>query len=472
MKFNIPSNIASENLFLVNFSDLENRLEPEYYKPSIVAIENSIREKSSKKLRDFIDNISSGATPSVKEENKYYATKEDGTPFLRVQNLNPNGQLDLEDVKYINKETHEGYLKRSQVAEGDLLVKITGVGRMAIASVAPKDFVGNTNQHMVVIRTGNREVSEYLANYLNLDLVENLATRRATGATRPALDYPALKSIPIIENINFSTLRDAIDKKIDKDKEASEILNSIDEYLLEELGIEIPKIKNDLENRLFYSLLSEVSGDRIEAEFYSKENRAIQEAIAKSKYELKKIKSKCNFIAGYAFSSSDYVDFSSCQLITIKNIKKNVINTSNATYLPNNFYEKYSRFKIVKDDLLIAMTGATIGKVGIYEKESNSLLNQRNGIIRSTNLNVFYLMNLLNLECFQKMILRYSVGGAQPNISESAIMNLQIPLPNKEVQDSIARNIINLREKAAKIQTEAENILINAKQKIEQQLLN
>ncbi len=53
-----------------------------------------------------------------------------------------------------------------------LLVKITGVGRMAIASVAPENFVANTNQHMVVIKPKNIS-SKYLAQYLNLDLVRS-----------------------------------------------------------------------------------------------------------------------------------------------------------------------------------------------------------------------------------------------------------------------------------------------------------
>lgn len=43
---------------------------------------------------------------------------------------------------------------------------------MAIAAVAPKDFVGNTNQHMVVVKTGNTDISKYLARYLNLDIIE------------------------------------------------------------------------------------------------------------------------------------------------------------------------------------------------------------------------------------------------------------------------------------------------------------
>ena len=149
---------------------------------------------------------------------------------------------------YINKETHNGLLARSQVAEGDLLVKITGVGRMAVASVAPQGFVGNTNQHMVVIKTGDPELSKYLARYLNLDIVEKVASRHSTGGTRPALDYPSLKNIPVIEGVDFSKIDEAISSKKQKENESQQLIDSIDSYLLEELDVVLPEIKTDLKN--------------------------------------------------------------------------------------------------------------------------------------------------------------------------------------------------------------------------------
>lgn len=71
---------------------------------------------------------------------------------------------------------------------------------MAVASVAPEGFVGNINQHVCVIKTGDRKISEILAAFLNTDIVERLASRRSAGGTRPASDYPALLSIPIIDD--------------------------------------------------------------------------------------------------------------------------------------------------------------------------------------------------------------------------------------------------------------------------------
>ena len=133
--------------------------------------------------------------------------------------------------------------------------------------------------------------------------------------------------------------------------------------------------------------------------------------------------------------------------------------------------EGYKNLRINKNDLLIAMTGATIGKVGIFESDEKSLLNQRNGIIRSKEINTYYLMNLLNTDIFQSVILRNSVGGAQPNISETYIMKTKIPLPPLEKQKEIALHIEQIRKKAKHLQQEAVQGIQNAKQEVEKIIL-
>ncbi|WP_270991565.1 restriction endonuclease subunit S [Campylobacter upsaliensis] len=139
-------------------------------------------------------------------------------------------------------------LNRSQVFENDLIITITG--RLGTAAVAPKGFIGNINQHSVVIKTKNLQISRAIATFLNTDIGEKLASRRATGGTRPALDYKALKSIPIIYN---ETIYHIIEKTnqlaLQKENKAKELLDSIDSYLLEELGIILPeKANNTLES--------------------------------------------------------------------------------------------------------------------------------------------------------------------------------------------------------------------------------
>ena len=73
----------------------------------VVDLEEKVKTQEPLPLRHYVQRIASGATPKTTEYEKYYSGKENGIPFLRVQNLSPTGVLDTENVKYINKITHE-----------------------------------------------------------------------------------------------------------------------------------------------------------------------------------------------------------------------------------------------------------------------------------------------------------------------------------------------------------------------------
>ena len=148
-------------------------------------------------LGALIRDISSGATPKVDEN---YYTDSSGIPFLRVQNVTNQG-IDLSDAKFITPEVHNGMLKRSQLKKDDLVFTITG--RIGSVAVVPDNFEGNINQHSVRFHLKERITNttinpSYVAAFLNSELGKSLAIREVTGGTRPALDYKALKSLPII----------------------------------------------------------------------------------------------------------------------------------------------------------------------------------------------------------------------------------------------------------------------------------
>ena len=469
--YTISKKLNPNKVFILQKSEINKRFDPLFYVPELLDLEKRILSKKPSKLRNFVKSISSGATPRRDEEDKYYSTPENGIPFLRVQNITQYG-LDLSDVKYINTETHNSLLKRSQVEEDDLLVTITG--RIASSAVAPKGFIGNINQHSVVIKTHNRETSEMLACYLNTSIGQKLANRLATGGTRLALDYPALLSIPIIVNDKILAItKKVILEKKENEEKSKNLLNSIDTYLLKELGITLPeKEENTLKSRMFTTSISELSGSRFDPYYHINYFNKVFQSIEKGKYEYSKMNQYVSFKAGYAFKSNDYVEKSECSLITIKNIKKNEIDLNDVTFLPSDFYELYKDFQINNEDLLIAMTGATIGKVGIYNHHNKALLNQRNGIIKPNSLNPIYLLSLLNLKIYQEIILRSSNGGAQPNISETDIMKISIPIPPIEKQLEIAEHISAIRKQAQDLKDQTKLLLEKANKEIEDILLN
>jgi restriction endonuclease S subunit len=445
----IMDKIANLNIFFHNRSELSNRLEVEYYRPELYEIEKLVKQRTTKKLSDFIIKIASGATPSVTEEDKYYSNKENGVPFLRVQNLQVNGKLNLQDVKYINYETHNTYLKRSQVSEFDLLVKITGVGRMAIASVAPEGFVGNTNQHLVVIKTGSREISEYLARFLNLDIVEKLASRRATGATRPALDYPALKSIPIIENLDFTALIDAeVNRSIMLDK-INELRIACDMYLLNELGISLTDYDNSLLNRVFISNFSDVTGGRLDPFSVTLKDKRIEGGL----FENVSLGQIAKIIKGQSITKAN----------TETGIYPVIAGGQSSPY-------KHNDFNHSGNVITVSASGAYAGYVWYH---SAPIFASDCSVIQSKDekkISTEFLYEILKLK--QPEIYTLQQGTGQPHVYPRDLMKLKIPLPDTIwKQMEIVNTVANFRKDIFTMQERADNLVSSAKIEIEKKIM-
>ncbi|MGI4751268.1 MAG: restriction endonuclease subunit S [Janthinobacterium lividum] len=470
MDFQLLKEHNPDNVFLLHRSELTSRLEVEYYKPSIYDIENLVKGHTLKKLSDFIVKIASGATPTLADAEKYYSDKETGIPFLRVQNLQTNGVLNLTDVKYINKETHEGYLKRSQVSEFDLLIKITGVGRMAIASVAPKGFIGNINQHIVVIKTGNKEISDYLAKYLNLDIVEKLASRRATGATRPALDYPALKSIPIIENIDFSIIDQAVKLKKEKDEQAKEILNSIDDYISTKLGISIPISNKNIPYITFEARLNEISGSRIDPNYISKYKLLVSQQSNYKLIRLKDILLKSpqyganeEAIKGEPLTGTRYIRIT--DINELGNLK------SESWVTAKNIEEKYL---LEKNNLLFARSGS-VGKCYLHKAINRPAIFAGyliRFVVDTSKADPNYIFYYCNSKVYWYWVAAIHRPAVQSNINSEEYKSLPIVLPDLDTQIEIATHISKLREYALQLQSEGFALLRNAKRTLERTITN
>ena len=150
-----------------------------------------------------------------------------------------------------------------------------------------------------------------------------------------------------------------------------------------------------------------------------------------------KLSDVCVFDNGYAFSSDNYNDCG-IPLIRISNITNTgSIDLSSCVFIqdvPSN------KFIVKSGDLLIAMSGATTGKMGVYLYEEDALLNQRVGNLKCTDA---MLQQYRNYYMFAKSdyILKIAYGGAQPNISAKAILDIDVMLPPLNEQHRIVAKI-------------------------------
>ncbi len=442
-------------------------------------MEKRVLAKQPEKLRDYVKGIASGATPKTAEVEKYYSDEENGKPFLRVQNLSPTGILEFDDCKYINEETHNGMLKRSQVSEGDLLVKITGVGRMAVASVAPENFEGNINQHVCVIKTGSKEVSEILAAYLNSDIGEKLASRRSTGGTRPALDYPALLSIPIIEDKRIIEItKKVVEQKKQNEAKTKKLLSSIDDYLLGELGINLPEPpENTLKNRMFRINLKEISENRFDPFYYQVYFNEVESLIKSSIFNVDNLKNLLSFIeSGSRPKGGASINDESILSLGGEHVNNFCeIEVKKAKYIPFEYHQNIISTETKLNDILFVKDGATTGKIGMINnvEYAGQNINEHVFMLRTVpSVNVFYFVNYLNSKSAQIIIRKLIAGATVTGITKDALKSLLIPIPPLNKQKEIANHISGIREQTQKLKDQTLEALKEASNEIEKILLN
>ena len=147
----------------------------------------------------------------------------------------------------------------------------------------------------------------------------------------------------------------------------------------------------------------------------------------------KRCKYLSTFLNGYAFDSKDLqIDFI-YPVIRIGDIKNGTIDTIHCCGVNDN--NGLDNYRVLKNDILLAMSGATVGKVGIADKTEYAYINQRVGIIRTKYPKFVYYC--LSTKEFIDYIILHANGSAQPNVSGDVYGEYVIPWPNLEKQTEI-----------------------------------
>ena len=180
-------------------------------------------------------------------------------------------------------------------------------------------------------------------------------------------------------------------------------------------------------------------------------------------WEIKKLGEVCDFQNGFAFKSNTY-RIEGLPIIRITNIQNQSLDTNDLVFFdPNDYKENFDRFKVFKNDLVIAMSGATTGKLGINKTNKVYYLNQRVGkFIPKDELLKPFLFYFLTTKVDES--LRIAAGAAQPNLSTEQINNFELPLPPIDQQQRIVAKLDEAFEAIEKAKANAEQNLKNAKE--------
>ena len=329
--------------------------------------------------------VGSGVTPRGGET----VYKSEGHSFVRSQNVGW-GHLQLDDIAFIDKETHLRQ-KNTELQLDDVLLNITGasIGRSAL--VNKQIAGGNVNQHVCIIRTKDNLVPAFLCNFLLSNHGQKQIDSFQAGGNRQGLNFEQIRSIKITipstkEQTKIATLLHLIDERI-----------ATQNKIIEDLK----KLKSAISKHLF-----------------------ARKDLLETTICLSNIATLKN---GYAFQSSKYNALGKWKILTITNVSgERYINDEDCNCiinLPNDIQDH----QVLKEgDILISLTG-NVGRVSLC-KNGDYLLNQRVGLLQlAKNVNQEFLYQILSSQKFENSMIACGQGAAQMNIGKGDVESYVLP---------------------------------------------
>lgn len=157
-------------------------------------------------------------------------------------------------------------------------------------------------------------------------------------------------------------------------------------------------------------------------------------------WEKVKLGDVCDLQNGFAFKSNLFKE-DGLPILRISNIQEDIISLEKLVYFSENDYSiDFERYKVHQNDLLIAMSGATTGKLGFNQSRKTFFLNQRVGkFLPHKTLNKKYLYYILSTKVEEN--LNISRGAAQPNLSTKQIKDIEFFLPPLAEQERIVAKL-------------------------------
>ncbi len=199
------------------------------------------------KAENLCEFITKGTTP--KKSEMFSGNGE--VPFIKVYNLTFDNSLDFTiDPTYVSKETHEGFLVRSKVLPGDVLMNIVGPPMGKVSIVPDKYPEWNINQAIARFRCKEKLLNKFLAYYLGFaETVEKMMkqSKATAGQFNLTLEICRNIMIPVPDYVTQEKIVYEIETKMSV---CEEIERTVDEALQQAKAMRQSILKEAFEGRL------------------------------------------------------------------------------------------------------------------------------------------------------------------------------------------------------------------------------
>ena len=326
-------------------------------------------------------------------------------------------QYPVDEQIYIRKEGYERFLRISdytKINEPERFVKYTGKELMCTEEDVVVVRYGNigsigigkagilANNLFALKKKGNKDIiSKYIYYFLRSKKINNVLVNKANSSTMPALTHKMIKELEI--SIYTKELEIKIVKELDKVQEIIDLRKKQIEQL------------DKLSKSQFVELFGNIS------EYERLENYAV--LITKG--------------ASPKWQGINYQNDGTL-FVTSENVREGFVDISKPKYLDNKINEILPRSILKRDDILINIVGASIGRAAKYDYDYLANINQAVALVRTQNINNIFLLTYLNSDEAIKMYDDMKKGGARENLSLKNIADLRIPKASMELQNQFA----------------------------------
>ena len=332
---------------------------------------------------------------------------DDGTghPILRAYSIGEGVIRHGKDYdKYYPYDTKG--LEKYKVKVGDIVISMDGSVGRNIALVSKKE-----NDYLLIQRVARLRITNYPIHMIYQQIIsqrfKDYATGEKVGAVIAHISQKQIESFPIYSP-----------RTLPEQQKIASCLSELDNLIAAQ-GQKVDALK-EKKKGLMQQLFPQPGETTPRLRFPGFEGE----------WEEKKLGEVANFQNGYAYNSSSFAN-NGDYVIRISDIKSGTISLKTAVHSSVNVP---GAFKVVRGDILIAMSGATTGKIGEYQSDEIAYINQRVGNIKPFDINKKLLLFLLQSDFFTCYLNGILTVGAQPNISSQQICAFGFMLPPTEAE--------------------------------------
>jgi type I restriction enzyme, S subunit len=367
----------------------------------------------------------------------------DGPIFLRLDNITPDGRLDLTDLRYINQSDFPRWTRRVTPLPGDVVFSYEATLHRYV--VIPEGFHGCLGRRLALIRPNRKKIEPRYLHYYFLTPRWRAVAGSAVinGATVDRISLTLVRNLPIQlpslqQQRRIVNILSAYDDLIENNRRRMALLEESARLLYQEWFVRL----------------------RFPGHEHTTNNNGVPHG-----WEKKTLAELVEVQSGFAFKSGTYETSGLYGIVTIKNVQDGDFLPSCDAFLDKPPENMSKDCHLRTGDILLSLTG-NIGRCCLVAGE-NYLLNQRVAkLLPTLRCPRAFVYTEFRSERMRKQLEAISHGVAQQNLSPVKMLNLAFIIPSvgllcqfSEIVEPMLDQLLVLKEQNQKLRTARDLLL-------------